>query len=46
MNAIFPHHKDGIQFAYRCFDGLLLNGLIQPFQVPLVFGAALRGPVR
>jgi hypothetical protein len=34
MNAFFEHHKDSIQFSYRCFDRILLNGLIQPFQQP------------
>jgi hypothetical protein len=34
MNAFYEHHKDSIRFAYRCFDRLLLNGLIQPFQQP------------
>jgi len=34
MNAFFEHHKDSIQFGYRCFDQILLNGLIQPFQQP------------
>jgi hypothetical protein len=34
MNAFVEHHKNSIQFAYRCFDRLLLNGLIQPFQQP------------
>src|SRR6516162_7286579 len=34
MNAFYEHHKGSIQFAYRCFDRLLLNGLIQPFQQP------------
>ena len=34
MNAFVAHHKNSIQFAYRCFDRLLLNGLIQPFQQP------------
>ncbi|MCC7155608.1 MAG: hypothetical protein IT161_13615 [Bryobacterales bacterium] len=34
MNAFFEHHKDSIRFGYRCFDRLLLNGLIQPFQQP------------
>src|SRR5207245_1376960 len=28
------HHKDSIRFGYRCFDRILLNGLIQPFQQP------------
>ncbi len=34
MNAFYEHHKDNIQFKYRCFDRILLNGLIQPFQQP------------
>jgi hypothetical protein len=34
MNAFYEHHKDSIRFGYRCFDRLLLNGLIQPFQQP------------
>jgi hypothetical protein len=34
MDAFYEHHKDSIQFRYRCFDRLLLNGLIQPFQQP------------
>ena len=34
MNAFYEHHKDSIKFAYRCFDRILLNGLIQPFQQP------------
>ena len=34
MNAFFEHHQDSIQFGYRCFDRILLNGLIQPFQQP------------
>jgi len=34
MNAFFEHHKDNVQFGYRCFDRILLNGLIQPFQQP------------
>jgi hypothetical protein len=34
MNAFCEHHKDSIQFHYRCFDRLLLNGLIQPFRQP------------
>jgi hypothetical protein len=32
MNAFYEHHKDSIRFGYRCFDRILLNGLIQPFQ--------------
>jgi hypothetical protein len=34
MNAFFEHHKNSIRLNYRCFDRLLLNGLIQPFQQP------------
>ena len=34
MNAFYEHHKDSIRLGYRCFDRLLLNGLIQPFQQP------------
>jgi len=34
MNAFREHHEDSIRFGYRCFDRLLLNGLIQPFQQP------------
>jgi len=34
MNAFFEHHQGSIRFHYRCFDRLLLNGLIQPFQQP------------
>jgi len=34
MNAFYEHHQDSIRFSYRCFDRLLLNGLIQPFQQP------------
>jgi hypothetical protein len=34
MNAFFEHHKDRIPYRYRCFDRILLNGLIQPFQPP------------
>jgi len=34
MNAFYDHHNDSIRFGYRCFDRLLLNGLIQPFQQP------------
>lgn len=31
MNAFYEHHKQSIEFGYRCFDRLLLNGLIQLF---------------
>jgi hypothetical protein len=34
MNAFYEHHQNSIEFGYRCFDRLLLNGLIQPFQEP------------
>jgi hypothetical protein len=34
MNAFFEHHQDSTRLTYRCFDRLLLNGLIQPFQQP------------
>lgn len=32
MNAFFEHHKNSIRFNYRCFDRILLNAAIQPFQ--------------
>src|ERR1700676_5543835 len=32
MNSFYEHHGDSIQWHYRCFDRILLNGLIQPFQ--------------
>src|SRR5256885_5479632 len=34
VNAFYDHHRDSIRFHYRCFDRILLNGLIQPFQQP------------
>jgi len=34
LNTFYEHHKSSIKFAYRCFDRILLNGLIQPFQLP------------
>jgi hypothetical protein len=34
MNAFYEHHKSSIEFGYRCFDRILLNGLIQPFRQP------------
>jgi hypothetical protein len=34
MNSFFEHHKDSIRWHYRCFDRILLNVLIQPFQRP------------
>src|SRR5271155_2386060 len=34
MDAFFEHHQKSIRFRYRCFDRILLNALIQPFQQP------------
>ena len=34
MNIFCEHHQNSIKFGYRCFDRILLNGLIQPFQQP------------
>jgi hypothetical protein len=34
MNAFYNHHENSINASYRCFDRILLNGLIQPFQQP------------
>jgi hypothetical protein len=34
MNAFYEHHQDSIRFHYRCFDRMLLNATIQPFQQP------------
>ena len=34
MNAFYEHHQASIQLHYRCFDRLLLNATIQPFQQP------------
>ena len=34
MNSFYEHHQHSIRFDYRCFDRILLNGLIQPFQQP------------
>jgi hypothetical protein len=28
MNTFYEHHKSSVKFAYRCFDRILLNGLI------------------
>ncbi len=36
------NHKSSIKFAYRCFDRILLNGLIQPFQRVIGFFNAYR----
>jgi hypothetical protein len=34
MNAFYAHHRQSIRFHYRCFDRVLLNAAIQPFQQP------------
>jgi hypothetical protein len=34
MNAFYEHHGDSIRFGYRCFDRILLKGLIHSFQQP------------
>jgi hypothetical protein len=34
MNAFRERHEHSIRASYRCFDGILLNGLIQPLQQP------------
>ncbi len=34
MDAFYEHHQTSIRFRYRCFDRILLNALIQPFQQP------------
>ena len=34
MNSFYEHHRDSIDWHYRCFDRILLNGLIRPFQQP------------
>jgi hypothetical protein len=34
MNSFYEHHQHSVRFHYRCFDRILLNGLIQPFQQP------------
>jgi hypothetical protein len=34
MNSFYQHHRDSLRWHYRCFDRMLLNGLIQPFQQP------------
>ena len=34
MNAFCQHHQNSIAFQYRCFDRILFNGLIPPFQQP------------
>jgi hypothetical protein len=34
MNSFYEHHKESIRFQYRCFDRILLNGLIQRSSSP------------
>ena len=34
MNTFYEHHENSIRFGYRCFDRILINGLMQPFQQP------------
>jgi hypothetical protein len=34
MNSFCEQDKGSIRWQYRCFDRILLNGLIQPFQQP------------
>ena len=41
MNAFYAYHKDSIRFGYRCFDRILLNGLIQPFSAARARGRLL-----
>lgn len=49
MNTFYEHHQHSIKLSYRCFDRILLNGLIQPFQQPervIGFFNAYRGGER
>jgi len=34
MNTFYQRHQHSIKLNDRCFDRILLNGLIQPFQQP------------
>jgi hypothetical protein len=34
MNTFREHHEHSIRASYQCFDRILLNGLLQPFQQP------------
>jgi hypothetical protein len=45
MNAFYEHHKSSIEFVYRCFDRILLNGRIQPFQQPERSTGVLQLPI-
>jgi hypothetical protein len=40
MNAFYEHHRDSMLSQCRCFDRILLNGLIQPFQQLRLEGGA------
>jgi hypothetical protein len=35
LPTFYEHHKDSIKIGYRCFDLILLNGLMQPFEIRL-----------
>lgn len=43
VKSFCQHRRDSIHWQYRCFDRILLNGLIQPLQQPI---AGLLSPVR
>lgn len=32
MNRFLRHHRDSIRFTYSCFDRIILNGIVQPWQ--------------
>jgi len=32
MNRFLQHHRDDVRFEYSCFDRIILNGMIRPFQ--------------
>src|SRR5439155_7628564 len=47
MNAFYEHHRDSIRFGYRCFDRILLNGLIQRYRIwPVLSHNPCSGPDR
>ena len=31
MKTFYAHHKGSINFAFRCFDRILLNGFVDPY---------------
>ena len=41
MNTFYEHHHDSIRFTYRCFDRILLNGLITTRDLHAPAAAAL-----